>query len=107
MKTMKILLGFALSATLFTSCYTEEININDNGPAISLNQLLNSYDLWYVDINATRGNGEVPFLQRAFTISFDRGIMFANNNIVGLGKTGNGVGIDVGSYATLSGTVCY
>lgn len=67
--------------------------------------VLESYDLWYVDINASRGNGEIPFLQRAFTISFDRGIVYANNNLVGIGKTGNGLGIDVGSYATLFGAV--
>ena len=48
---------------------------------------------------------EVPFLQRAFTISFDRGIVYANNNLSGLGKTGNGLGIDVGAYGTFSGQV--
>ena len=47
----------------------------------------------------------MPFLQRAFTISFDRGVVYANNNIVGLGKTGGGYGIDVGTYATLRGIV--
>ncbi len=98
MKTIKLLLGFALSATLFTSCYTEEININDNGPAISLNQLLQSYDLWYVDINATQGYGETPFLQIAFTLSFDNGRMYANNNLVGLGSQGNGFGVQIGNY---------
>jgi len=51
---------------------------------------LQSYDLWYVDINETRGNGEVPFLQRAFTLSFINGALYANNNIVGIGKTGDG-----------------
>jgi len=58
-----------------------------------------------VDINATRGVGEVPFLQRAFTVSFDRGVIYANNNIVGIGKTGGGYGIDVGTYGTLRGIV--
>ncbi|MBV7268987.1 nicotinic acid mononucleotide adenyltransferase [Winogradskyella luteola] len=98
MKTIKLLLVFALSATLFTSCYTEEININDNDPAISLNQLLQSYDLWYVDINATQGYGETPFLQIAFTLSFDNGRMYANNNLVGLGSQGNGFGVQIGNY---------
>ena len=42
-----------------------------------------------------------PFLQRAFTISFDRGTLYANNNIVGIGKTGGGLGIDVGYYDAL------
>lgn len=97
MKTLKLLLGFALSATLFTSCYTEEINVNNN-PGISLNQLLQSYDLWYVDINRTQGYGETPFLQIAFTLSFDNGRLFANNNLVGLGSQGNGYGVQIGNY---------
>ncbi|MDO5969328.1 nicotinic acid mononucleotide adenyltransferase [Flavivirga aquimarina] len=96
MKTVKLLLSFALATTLFTSCYTE-VNIDDE-PTISINQLLNSYELWYVDINNTKGFGETPFLQKAFTISFRNGIVYANNNIVGLGNSGNGFGIDVGEY---------
>jgi len=86
-------------ATLFTSCYTEVI-VDDyiEEPRISVNQLINSYELWYVDINATKGYGETPFLQKAFTISFKNGVLYANNNIVGLGNTGNGFGIDVGTY---------
>ena len=99
MKTIKILLSFALTATLFTSCYTEVV-VDDfnNTPAISLNQLLRSHDLWYVDINATQGYGETPFLQKAFTISFMNGVVYANNNIAGLGSNGDGYGIDVGEY---------
>lgn len=99
MKTIKLLLSFSLIATLFTSCYTEVIvdDYND-APQISVNQLLGSYELWYVNINATVGYGETPFLQKAFTISFKNGIVYANNNIVGLGTTGNGFGIDVGEY---------
>ena len=82
-----------------TSCYTEVV-VDDTSqpPAITVNQLLNSYELWYVDINATKGYGETPFLQKAFTISFVNGVLYANNNIVGIGDTGNGYGIDVGTY---------
>ena len=99
MKTIKLLSGFALLATLFTSCYTEVI-VDDyiDTPTMTVNQLLNSHELWYVDINATKGYGETPFLQKAFTISFINGVMYANNNIVGLGDTGNGYGIDVAAY---------
>lgn len=97
MKTIKLLLTFALTATLFTSCYTE-VNHIDEEPSLSLNQLLNSYEIWYVDINKTVGYGETPFLQKAFTISFKNGSVYANNNIVGLGNTGNGFGIKVGNY---------
>ncbi len=100
MKTLKLLTGFALAVTLFTSCYTEVLvdDYVDNGPQISLNQLLNSYELWYVDINATIGNGETPFLQKAFTISFRNGTVYANNNLVGIGSQGGGFGISVGYY---------
>ena len=107
MKTIKLLTGYFLLATFMVSCYADVL-IEDEfieESAFNTEQVLQSYDLWYVDINATRGNGEVPFLQRAFTISFDRGVVYANNNIVGLGKTGGGYGIDVGTYATLRGIV--
>ena len=99
MKTIKLLIGFALAATLFTSCHSDSIY---EEPAISLNQLLGSYDLWYVDINQTVGRGETPFLQIAFTLSFQNGVLFANNNLVGFGPNGqgNGYGIDVGEYNT-------
>ena len=99
MRTLKLLSGFALVALLFTSCYTEVIvdDFNDT-PSISLNQLLNSYELWYVDINQTSGYGETPFLQIAFTLSFRNGTLYANNNLVGFGSQGNGYGISVGSY---------
>jgi len=100
MKTIKLLLSTALIATLFTSCYTEVV-VDDyyyEEPVLTVNQILNSYDLWYVDINETLGYGETPFLQKAFTLSFINGVVYANNNIVGLGNTGNGFGIDVGVY---------
>ncbi len=97
MKTIKLLFAFALTAALFTSCHSDPVY---EEPAISLNQLLGSYDLWYVDINQTLGNGETPFLQIAFTLSFKNGVLFANNNLVGFGPNGqgNGYGIDVGTY---------
>ena len=98
MKIIKLLLIFALTTTLFTSCYTEVVIDDNNPPSISLTQLLGSYELWYVDINATVGYGETPFLQKAFTVSFLNGIVYANNNLVGIGSQGNGYGIDVGEY---------
>jgi len=101
MKTFKLFLGFALIATLLTSCYTDEIIIDDfnnNNTGITLNQILNSHELWYVDINQTLGSGETPFLSIAFTISFRNGVVYANNNLVGIGTQGNGFGIDVGTY---------
>lgn len=98
MKTIKLLLGFVLITTLLTSCQTE--TVYEPTPAISLNQLLNSYDLWYVNINQTVGKGDTPFLQIAFTLSFRNGVVYANNNLVGFGPNGkgNGLGIDVGTF---------
>jgi len=100
MKTIKILLSFVLTTTLFTSCYTEVHvdEIVEEEPLITIPELLNSYELWYVDINATVGYGETPFLQKAFTISFRSGVLYANNNLVGLGDNGRGFGIDIAEY---------
>tara|TARA_R100001377_G_C3190601_1_gene110406 strand:- start:523 stop:1479 length:957 start_codon:yes stop_codon:yes gene_type:complete len=102
MNSIKLLFAFAISATLFTSCHPDEIIVNsynpDPQPSISLNQLLNRYELWYVDINETIGYNETPFLQIAFTISFRNGNLFANNNLVGFGNQGNGFGIQTGTY---------
>jgi uncharacterized protein (UPF0212 family) len=99
MKTAKLLLSVVLITTLFTSCYTEVI-VDDfvEAPVVNVNQVLNSHELWYVDINQTVGFGEVPFLQKAFTISFINGVVYANNNLVGIGSSGDGFGIDVATY---------
>ncbi|MEZ4809675.1 MAG: nicotinic acid mononucleotide adenyltransferase [Allomuricauda sp.] len=107
MKIGKLLFGIFFVGLLASSCYTEVVFEDDfiEGTPYNVALELEAYDLWYVDINGTKGNGEVPFLQRAFTISFDRGIVYANNNLVGIGKTGNGLGIDVGTYDTLFGAV--
>jgi len=98
MRALKLLSVFALTATMFTSCYREDIIIVDTAPQLSLNQVLNSYELWYVDINQTLGYGQTAFLQMAFTLSFRNGVLFANNNLVGFGSQGNGFGIAVGDY---------
>ena len=100
MKTLKLLFVFALSATLFNSCSRNDVIIVEE-PTLSLNQLLSSYELWYVDVDATQGFGEVPFLQIAFTVSFRNGTLYANNNLVGIGSQGNGFGIPIGSYNTI------
>ncbi|WP_282122658.1 nicotinic acid mononucleotide adenyltransferase [Algibacter mikhailovii] len=104
MKTIKLLGIFTLAAMLFTSCYRETLveTVIIEQPIepipLTVNELLSSYELWYVDINATLGYGETPFLQKAFTISFLNGVLYANNNIVGIGNSGDGFGIDVANY---------
>lgn len=99
MKTIKLLLSFVFTTTLFTSCHTEVVVDNFvEAPTITINDILNSHELWYVDINETIGFGEIPFLQKAFTISFNNGTVYANNNLVGIGNNGDGLGIDVANY---------
>src|SRR5690606_27054970 len=100
MKTVKLLLSMTLATTMFTSCTTDVIvdTYHPTPSPMSINQLLSSYELWYVDINSTLGYGTTPFLQKAFTVSFRNGTLFANNNLVGIGSAGNGFGIDVASY---------
>tara|TARA_R100001369_G_scaffold30236_2_gene53891 strand:- start:8189 stop:9115 length:927 start_codon:yes stop_codon:yes gene_type:complete len=105
MRTIKLLFTTFALAIMATGCYTEVIIEDEyiDEPVLNVHALLKSYELWYVDINATSGNGEVPFLQRAFTVSFVGETVFANNNIVGIGKTGDGFGLDVGYFDTTNG----
>ncbi|WP_299244598.1 nicotinic acid mononucleotide adenyltransferase [uncultured Aquimarina sp.] len=103
MKTLKLLSAFFLGSILLTSCVAEVVVEDDvfiEEPSITLNELLNTYEIWYVDIERTQGNGEIPFLQKAFTVSFKNGTFYANNNLVGIGSNGNGFGLDVGFYNT-------
>lgn len=106
MKTVKLFFGMSLLALLMSACYVEEKVVVvedpyiDPVPTISLNQLLSTYELWYVDINQSNATGEIPFMQMAFTMSFRNGTVFANNNLVGIGNEGYGYGIDIGFYDT-------
>jgi len=107
MKQLKHILSLLLLAVVVSSCHTDVIvhddYVNTTPPPLSVNQLLNAYELWYVDINETVGYGETPFLQMAFTISFRNGVLYANNNLVGLGSIGNGLGLHIGYYDTYNG----
>ena len=102
MKALKLLSILFLTTVLFTSC------VIDDGPyddSISLEQLVTSHDLWYIDYNRTTGSVDVPFLSKAFTISFQNGNLIANNNMVGLGSVGNGFGDQIGYYETINGVL--
>jgi len=105
MRTIKILLMAMISAVMFSSCTADVMVGEQYNNAISLPELMESYDLWYINYDATTGTGDVPFLTRAFTISFLRGDLYANNNLAGIGSTGNGFGIRVGSYNYSSNSV--
>ena len=105
MKTIRQFFGFTLLALLLNSCYSEVIvddppHHGDPVNTVTLGQLLSDYELWYVDIDRSVGNGYIPFMQKAFTMSFRNGTVYANNNLVGIGEQGNGYGISVGYYDT-------
>ena len=91
MKRVKLLLLTIIASVSLTSCVVQDTDF-------SLNEYISSYDLWYIDYHRTTGSGDVSFLSKAFTVSFLNGTMYANNNIVDIGKTGNGLGIAVGDY---------
>lgn len=101
MKSLKLLFTIIISGVFLSSCtvlYEDEFIIEP-----TLEEVVSSYDLWYVDYHRTVGSGDIPFVSRAFTLSFNNGVLLANNNIVDIGRTGNGLGIDVGIYNTFSG----
>ena len=78
MKAIKLLFTIIFTGTLLSSCttYVVEDNFVDE---ISLEEVVSGYDLWYVDYHRTTGTGDVPFLSKAFTVSFLNGRMYANN----------------------------
>lgn len=101
MKTLKLFLIATFSITVLWSCgYDEVYAPAENNTNISLEQLLGQYELWYVDLESTLGNGQTVFVEMAFTLSFLNGNLYANNNLVGFGERGNGFGIAVGEYDT-------
>ena len=102
MKTLKLFFVALIAGVSFASCSIIIDDINDPY-YVNLDEVITEYDLWYVDYNKTTGTGDVPFLSKAFTLSFINGKLFVNNNLVGIGITGNGYGIKIGYYEASSG----
>ena len=100
MKTIKLLFIALVTVAVTTSCTREVYVDDDQEPGIALNQLLNTYEIWYVDIHDSYPSNNIPFMNIAFTFSYRNGVLYANNNLAGIGSTGNGFGIDVGYYNT-------
>lgn len=98
MKSVKLLLILFITGAFFNSCTLE-----DTMYEAPLEEVMSEYDLWYIDYHKTTGTGDVPFLSKAFTVSFLNGQLYANNNIADIGITGNGLGIKVGNYNTFNG----
>ncbi|MGV6845262.1 MAG: hypothetical protein ACWA42_03945 [Lutibacter sp.] len=104
MKLIKLPIIAIIALLTATSCSVVVDNYTEpDYNYITLEDVVASYDLWYVDYNSTTGQGDVPFLSKAFTISFLNGKLFANNNLVGIGNEGNGYGIQIGYYNTQNG----
>ncbi|RZS99236.1 nicotinic acid mononucleotide adenyltransferase [Aquimarina brevivitae] len=105
MKTLKLFSVILFGAIVMSSCVADVViqdEIVVDEPRVTLNQLLATYEIWYLDIHRTIGNGAIPFMDKAFTLSFRNGTFFANNNLVGMGANGNGFGLDVGFYDTFA-----
>lgn len=101
MKTLKLLYLTLITSLLLSSCVV--VNDFNSSNYIPLEEAVEGYELWYVDYH--RSDARIPFLNKAFTLSFVNGDLFANNNIVDVGKSGNGFGILVGNYDTYSGVL--
>ncbi|WP_438961814.1 nicotinic acid mononucleotide adenyltransferase [Nonlabens sp.] len=105
MRTFYKILGSLFIAVTIASCSTEVIVGDGPDNRLTLHEVLSNQELWYVDLNSTQGSPDIPFMTRAFTISFDFGTLYANNNLVGVGRAGAGLGLDVGSYQILNNQV--
>ena len=101
MKSVRFLLVMIVTGTLFSSCSLSIEDDTQNNRYIK--EIVSEYDLWYIDYHRTLGNGDIPFISRAFTMSFVNGTLYANNNIVDIGITGNGFGINIGRYNAFNG----
>lgn len=99
-KTLKLSIVLLFTALFFSSCIVVEDDLIVEEHGISLDELLQTKDLWYIDYNQTTGSDDVRFLSLAFTLSFQNGNLYANNNLVGLGSVGNGHGDQIGYYNT-------
>ena len=69
MKSIKLLLTIIITGTLLNSCSTiyEDSIENNYQNQISLEDIVTEYDLWYIDYHRTIGNGDIPYVSKAFT----------------------------------------
>ena len=81
MKTLKTLFATLVIGMMVVSC-SVVIDDRDDPYYVTLEEIVTEYDLWYVDYHKTTGTGDIPFLSKAFTISFRNGNLYANNNLV-------------------------
>lgn len=94
----RLLLLGSLIVFFVSSCSVRDDYYEEN--QLTLGEFLHSYDLWMVNVNATRGHERIPFLQKAFTLTFSRNTLLSNNNLVGIGSVGGGYGRAIGQFYT-------
>ncbi|MGB2272783.1 MAG: hypothetical protein ACPH2K_00285 [Flavicella sp.] len=97
MKKIVLYIFLTFQFVLLSSCeqiYFEDIY--DREPVVVTS--LEKYDIWYLDYHNTQGLASLPFMNLAFTLSFQNGILYANNNISGIGYQGAGYGVQIGFY---------
>ena len=66
MKSVRFLLVMIVTGTLFSSCSLSIEDDTQNNRYIK--EIVSEYDLWYIDYHRTLGNGDIPFISRAFTM---------------------------------------
>ncbi|PID67760.1 MAG: hypothetical protein CR968_05065 [Flavobacteriia bacterium] len=98
MRTLMYTISLIVFTVFMSSCYQGSDYYQP-----TLEEVMTDYDIWYVNYNSTTGTGNIPMLSKAFTITFKQGRVYANNNLVGIGQTGNGYGIQIGTYNTQNG----
>jgi hypothetical protein len=69
MKSLKLLIIIFVTGAFLNAC-TTVFEDNFRGNETSLEEVVSGYDLWYVDYHRTTGNGDIPYVSRAFTLSF-------------------------------------
>lgn len=102
MKPKRLLSIFFLFSIVLSSCTVDfyDESYPPDAPNFSLYDVMTSYELWYLDVDQTSGGAYIPFMEKAFTLSFRGDDVWANNNLAGIGDQGNGYGIPVGFFDT-------
>lgn len=88
---MKKIIFLIASVFMAASCSVSE------DYQMTLDEKLHQYDLWFINKQESQGV-LIPFFEKSFTVSFSRGILYANINLVGIGNRANGIGFSSGYY---------
>lgn len=78
---MKNLLSLLFSIIILSSCSSDDDNATNQPQSNSIEELLGSYDLWYVEPDQYTSDFELG--QEAITFSFVENQLYANKNLIG------------------------